>query len=166
MSEYRRRLLDRLLLEVDRAERWIALAAEREGDVAGEHEPGDALRAIASHARASARLLAPLLPPRAPARTAVALAAALGALRRLVLLRVFDGERAYRAMLGDLHRELDLVHLLHAVAAREDLPGVTAWCDAWLTLRAPMLARAELALAWFADDPRLALHVRAALRAS
>jgi hypothetical protein len=163
MDGYRRRLLDRLLIEVDRAERGIAICAEAEGDEVGEVEPGDALRAIAAHARASARLIAPLLPPRPAARTAVALAALARALRRLVVIRVLDGERAYRAVLADVHRQLDVVHLIRAIAHREALAGVVGWCDAWLALRTPMLARAGRALAWFADDPVLALHVRPAL---
>ena len=166
MDGYRRRLLDRLLVEVDRAERWTALCAENEGDAVGEVTPGDALRAIAAHARTSPRSLAPLMPPRRPARTVEVLTSLVRSLRRLILIRVLDGERAYRAVLADLHREIDLVHLIHGVAAREELAGVSAWCDAWLALRAPLVARAELALAWFVDDPHLALHVRPALHLS
>lgn len=126
-------------------------AAERLGDV----PPSIALRAVAAHANEALDELPKLakvrgIPLAAPGQLA---ADALAAVRRLLVDRLVDHERAYRATLLEMRRGLDLVRTLRAAADDEGDDDLAAFCDRWLPVRERLVSGVAAELPWLARHP-------------
>jgi len=65
--------------------------------------------------------------------------------------------RTFRETLGTLRHGADVVRMTRAVAERADAPDIVGWCTEWLGVRQPLLTELESAMAWFADNPGLAM---------
>jgi hypothetical protein len=152
-SSDRRRLLDKLLRELQRSEAQALEHPSREGRRLGETPPVDALRDVAMHALAMRPRLQLALEGHGLTAGRGGIGATLSTLRQLVTDRIHDAERAYRAALLDLRHGLDVVRVLREVARLEELFGLIRWCDDWLPARRTLIARVEAHLAWFADQP-------------
>jgi len=152
-SSDRRRLLDKLLRELQRSEAQALEHPAREGRRLGETPPVDALRDVAIHALAMRPRLQLALEGHNLTTGRGGISATLSTLRQLVTDRMHDAERAYRAALLDLRHGLDVVRVLREVARLEELFGLIRWCDDWLPARRTLVARVEAHLAWFADQP-------------
>ena len=159
MGPDRRRLLDRLIREVVRAETQAIDHATREEKRIGHVPPVAALREVAKHASGMRARFAAIVrahdlePTRAGSFTAT-----LSTIRDLVADRIVDDERAYRTCLLDLRHGIDVVRLTREVARTEELFGIIRWCDDWLGARRTLVSRVEAQLAWFAEAHGVALR--------
>jgi hypothetical protein len=149
----RRRLLEKLLRELVRAEAQAIDHVSREARRIGEVAPVDALRDVAVHAMAMRPRYAKLLEGHGLVAGRGGITATLSTLRHFVSDRTVDAERAYRAALLDLRHGLDVVRVLREVARLEELFALIRWCDDWLAARRTLVARVEAQLEWFADHP-------------
>lgn len=149
----RRRLLDKLLRELQRSETQAIEAPPREARRLGESAPVLALRDVAAHAeRMRARLLR-ALDGHGLAPSESRIGATFSTLRQLVADKVYDAERAFRGTLLDLRHGVEVVNVLREISRAEELFAVIRWCDDWLGARRTLVARVEAQLAWFAEQP-------------
>ncbi len=154
-SSDHRRLLDKLLRELVRAEARSLEHAERERRRNGDTPPVHALSEVAAHAsdmrlRLSHALEAHGLPAIA------ATGATWTTVHWLAIDRMFGAERAYRAALLDLRHAVDVTRVLREAARLDELFAVIRWCDDWLSVRRMLVAHVEMQLAWFArQSPRV-----------
>jgi len=149
----RRRLLEKLLRELVRAE---GLAVEHASAVArriGETAPVDVLRDVRLHALSMRSRFVRALEGHSLSASRGGVAATLSTLRCFVAERVHDPERAYRGALLDLRHGVDVVRVLREVARLEELFALIRWCDDWLTARRTLVARVEAQLPWFTQLP-------------
>ncbi|MDB4963523.1 MAG: hypothetical protein JWP01_3522 [Myxococcales bacterium] len=155
-----RRLLEKLIREITRAETQAIDHPVREAKRIGETAPIVSLREVATHAAAMRTRFQDVLHAHEISVHRGTLGATLATLRHLVVDRVIDAERSFRTALLDLRHGIDVVKLLREVARREELFGVIRWCDDWLGARRTLVARVEAQLAWFAEQHALSLgHV-------
>jgi hypothetical protein len=148
----RRRLLEKLLRELVRAEEQAIEHASREAKRIGETPPVTALREVAVHVQSMRPRFAHVLEGHALVTGRGGITATLSTLRHLVTDRIHDAERAYRAALLDLRHGLDVVRVLREVGRLEELFALIRWCDDWLPARRTLVARVEAQLQWFADQ--------------
>lgn len=154
MLDHDRRLIDKLVREIARAEVHAIEHAARETRRLGLVPPVDALREVASHATS-------MRPRFALALTGHALhvhrrtTSTFGALRELLFDRSMDPERAFRVALLDLRHALEVVEVTRDASRRVGMFGVIRWCDDWLATRRTLVARAEAQLAWFEEHELL-----------
>lgn len=154
-SSERRRLLDKLLRELQRSEGQAIEHPAREARRIGESPPVIALRDVAVHAMTMRPRFQLALDGHDLGGHRAGISATLFSLRQLVTDRVHDAERAYRGALLDLRHGLDVVRVLREVARLEELFGLIRWCDDWLPARRTLVARVEAQLGWFAEQPGL-----------
>jgi hypothetical protein len=149
----RRRLLDKLLRELVRAEAHAIEHVSREAKRIGETPPVQALRDVAAHALSMRPRFKLVIEGHdlAPARGGIG--TTLSTLRQLVTDRIHDAERAFRGALLDLRHGVDVVGVMREVARHEELFALIRWCDDWLLARRTLVARVEAQLAWFAAQP-------------
>ena len=146
-----RRILDKLIREVARAEQQAIEHAAREVRRLGEVPPVLALREIGVHALELRPRLEYVVvghdlswPRRTP--------------RSLHKSLVIDAERAFRGALLDLRHGVALVERLCELSKLTELFGIHRWCGDWLSARRTLVARTAAHLAWYVegvDDPRL-----------
>ena len=154
MQSDRRRLLDKLLRELQRSETQAIEHAPREARRIGEATPVHALRDVALHAQQLRPRLIAAIEGHALVPGEGRLGATFSTLRQLVADRVYDAERAYRGALLDLRHGIDVVRVLREVARLEELFALIRWCDDWLAARRALVARVEAQLGWFAEQPQ------------
>jgi hypothetical protein len=154
MQSDRRRLLDKLLRELHRAEAQALEHAPREARRIGETAPVVALRDVGLHALQMKPRLALVLDGHALAPHEGRFGTTFSTLRQLVADRVYDAERAFRGALLDLRHGIDIVRVLREVSRLEELFAVIRWCDDWLGARRTLVARVEAQLGWFAEQPQ------------
>lgn len=147
-----RRLLEKLVREIARAEAQATEHGARELKRIGEVPPVIALREIAEHAYAMRPRFDDVLDGYDIHVTKGSFGATLATLRNLVAERVVDPERAYRTALLDLRHGMDVVKLMRVVSRNDELFGLIRWCDDWLGARRMLVAHAEAELVWFADQ--------------
>ncbi len=157
-----RRLLEKLIREILRAETQAVDHPVRELKRIGEVPPVATLQDVATHAVAMRERFIDVLHANELAFHRGTFGATLATLRHLVIDRVIDAERSYRTALFDLRHGIDVVKLLRAVAWRVELFGLIRWCDDWLGARRTLVARVEAQLAWFPEQEILAAQ-RAAM---
>lgn len=159
MSAKRHELLESLFHELFQTETSATKHPAREARRFGTSPPGRALRAVAEHAnRALASLPAVAAESGLPVSgTGSRIGALLSRLRQLVADRLVDTERSYRGTLLGLRHGVDLVHLVREVADREGIDALVQWCDDWLIERTPLVECVAGELAWFAEEPSVAL---------
>ncbi len=146
-----RRLLEKLIREIGRAETQATEHGPREAKRIGEVPPVHALREVATHATDMRQRFADMLAGHDIRLGRTGIGATLATLRHLVVDRVMDAERAFRTALLDLRHGMELVILLRELARRDMLFGVIRWCDDWLAARRALLARVEAQLGWYLD---------------
>ena len=149
----RRRLLDKLLRELVRAEAHAIEHAPREAKRIGEMPPVQALRDVAAHALSMRPRFGVVIEGHALAPARGGIGGTLSTLRQLVTDRIHDAERAYRGALLDLRHGVDVVRVMREVARHEELFALIRWCDDWLLARRTLVARVEAQLAWCAAQP-------------
>lgn len=137
------------------ARRHPRIEIQRLGDV----PPALVLRAVAAHADEALVALPVVvteeqLPVSLGGRT---VGATFSALRNQIVDLFLTAERSYRATLLGMRHGVDLVVLLEQVARRDRADALADWCADWLARRRPLLADAEQALSWFAQNPERAL---------
>jgi hypothetical protein len=159
MSVKRHELLESLFHELFQTEHSAAKHPMREAGRLGAVPPARTLRAVGEHAQRALASLPPVakecaLPVSGRGST---LGRLFSRLRQLVLDRVIDSERSYRGTLLGLRHGVDLVRLVREVADREGLDALVQWCDDWLIERAPLVEHVAGELAWFAEEPTVAL---------
>jgi len=148
----RRRLLDKLVRELLRAEAHAQEHPTHEARRLGDSPPVVALRAVADHAACLRPRLLHALDAHGLA-TRNTMVTTLTTLRHLVVDRMVDAERAFRGALLDLRHALDVVRVLRETSRLEGIFALIRWCDDWLPARRTLVARVEAQLAWFADQP-------------
>jgi hypothetical protein len=147
-----RRLLDKLIREISRAETQATEHAPREAKRIGDVPPVLALRDVATHAAVMRSRFVEMLSAHEIRLGRTGIGATLATLRHLVVDRVTDAERSFRTALLDLRHGVELVKLLREIARREVLFGVIRWCDDWLGARRTLVARVEAQLEWFPEQ--------------
>lgn len=155
----RRRLLDKLIREITRAELQAIEHPVRESRRIGDSPPVQALRDVAMHAGAMRPRLETILDGHEVSLQRAGFGATLATLRHLVVDHVVDAERSYRTALLDLRHGLDVAKLLREVARRDMVFGLIRWCDDWLAARRTLVARVEAQLAWFAEDEGITIRL-------
>jgi hypothetical protein len=86
-----------------------------------------------------------------------ALGQVVSALRHALFGRLIDTERSFRTTLLGLRHGVDVARLLREVALRTGEIHLLRYCDELLAERTRLLAHAEQALGWFAEQPAIAL---------
>jgi hypothetical protein len=151
MMPERRRLLDRLIREIDRGELHAAEHAARTEKAIGFVPPVFVLRDVARHAAGMRERFGHIVRGYDLQTTRSGIGVTLSSLRGLVVDRITDPERAYRTCLLDLRHGIDVVKLAREVARTEELFGIIRWCDDWLGARRTLVARVEAQLVWFVE---------------
>jgi hypothetical protein len=146
-----RRLIDKLIREISRAEAQAVEHGPREARRLGEVPPVLALRDVADHALAMRPRLLAMLGGHDLKIARPGVGATLSTLRSMVVEQVIDPEASFRTALLDLRHGLEVVKLLRETARREHLFGVIRWCDDWLGVRRTLVARVEAQLAWYVE---------------
>jgi hypothetical protein len=163
------RLRDQLARELVQSEHDARVHTRREAKRLGNVPPARALAAIAAHADVVGGFLASYVGAQQPRgrRIGAAVGAAFSAVRQVLVDRVIDAERSYRATLLGLKHGIDTARLLRDVATAHGEVDLARWCDALVEDRGCLVEIAERALAWFAVHPDVALAsgARLALRA-
>lgn len=159
MDDDLRRLRRKLSPELLQAEHDAVIHARREARRLGDVPPARALLAIAEHAMRTRSQLEAKLRLEQPTglRLGRAVAETFSAVRHLLIDRIMDAERSYRATLLGLRHGLDVARLLREVALRETDAELVHSCDELLVERSGLLEEAEQALAWFAEQPARAI---------
>jgi hypothetical protein len=143
-----RRLLDKLVRELARAETQAIEHGPREARRIGDVPPVVALLAVTDHARVMRPRFIAMVGGHDLELRRHALATTLAGLRHFV---VGDPERAFRSALLDLRHGIDVVRLMRETARHDLLFGLIRWCDDWLGARRTLVARVEAQLAWYAE---------------
>ncbi len=151
-------LLRSLFHELFQTEQSAHRHAMRECERLGATGPGDALRAISTHAVGVLRELPAL------ARDEQLPVSRLGQLvgtmfskaRDLFADRLIDEERSYRGTLLGMRHGVDLVKLIRHVADASGRVEIGGFCTRWLETREPLVAAVEQQLSWFAHHPDVA----------
>lgn len=153
------RLREKLCRELSQSERDASLHTTREAGRLGDVPPAQALLAIAAHARSLRAAFDALITTDQPVgvRLGRTVGHVFSALRHFLFDRMIDTERSYRGTLLGLRHGVDITRLLREVALREGDAKLVRFCDELLVERQGLLEHAEQALAWFADEPTLAL---------
>jgi hypothetical protein len=146
-----RRLIDRLIREVVRAEAQAVEHPVREAKRLREAPPIHVLRDVAEHAAAMRPRFEVMVLDHGLALHRYGIGR-LSTLRHLVVDRVSDPERAFRTALLELRHGLEVVGVLREAAWTQGFFGVIRWCDDWLSARRTLVARASAQLAWFAEN--------------
>jgi hypothetical protein len=158
IAEHQRELLTSLFRELFQAERSAELHGEREARRLGMGSPASALHAVAAHARRAHRELEGLAgDEEVRLRDAAGrVGALLSNARHLLLDRLVDRERSFRATLLGLRHGLDTVRMLRHVADAAGRVELGGFCTRWLEEREPLVADVERSMSWFAHHPGLA----------
>ena len=130
--------------------------AQRLGDV----PPAAPMYAIAAHAESTLPEIRALAAERElPAVEAGrAFGSAFSTLRQYAADLLLSHEKSYRGTILGARHGIDLVILLEDVATEAEDPLLAAWCGGWLEVRRPLVERAAGELAWFAENPDLAMR--------
>jgi hypothetical protein len=156
-----RKLEQKLCRELSQSEHSAIVQPRREARRLGDVPPAHALLAISEHAKAVRPRLDALIERRTSAR-GIEIGRALGELfsvvRTFVVDQMIDTERSYRGTLLGLDHGIDIVRMLAVISARDGDEHLAMFCDEWLTQRLALVDRARGELAWFADQPTLALQ--------
>jgi hypothetical protein len=160
MASSLRRLREKLCRELAQSEHDAIIHCEREASRYGARPPGEALRAVADHARQIRPLLEGLLGKRQGAgiRAARMVAEVFSAVRHFAVDWIIDAERSYRATLLGLYHGLGVAGMLREVVVQQHDHDAVRLCDELLEGRTQLLSRAEACVRWFADHPELALR--------
>jgi hypothetical protein len=155
MTSDHRRLLDKLLRELLRAEARAIEHADREGRRNGRTAPVDALREVARHATDMRPRLVRALESHGVGGLASGHSPSWATVQWLAIDRMFGAERAFRAALIDLRHAIDVTRVLREAARLDEMFAVIRWCDDWLAVRRMLVAHVEAQQAWFARQARL-----------
>jgi hypothetical protein len=154
------KLCTKLCRELAQSERSAVVQPQREARRLGDVSPAHALLAIAEHAKELRPRFEALMVKRQP--NGIKIGRAFGELfsmiRHAIADRVIDAERSYRGTLLGLRHGVDVVRLLREVALREHDTYLMRFCDEFLIERVALIEGAEQALAWFAEQPALAIR--------
>lgn len=154
-------LKEKLCRELSQSEQSAIAQPRREARRLGDVPPAHALLAISEHASAVRPRLDALFESRAGApgiRFGKIVGEVFSVLRHAVFDRLIDTERSYRGTLLGVDHGADIVRMLAAIAARDGDEHLAMFCAEWLRDRLPLVERARRELAWFADQPELALQ--------
>ena len=159
MSDPRVRLRDKVCRELAQAEHDARLHTRREAKRLGDCPPARALLAIAEHADDVELALVKLTKHRQSIglRLARIVAKVFSGMRHLVIDRLIDRERSYRATLLGLKHGMDTLRLLREVVTITGDVALLKFCDLVMVERLCLLEDAEQALVWFAEQPEVAL---------
>ena len=154
------KLRRKLCRELSQSEHDAKVHPTREARRLGNTPPAGALRAIAAHAEELRPRLEALLSrdQRVGLRLGRTVGSLFSMIRHLILDRIIDAERSYRGTLLGLRHGIDVARLLREVAAREGDAALVRFCDELLVARLCLIEDAEQVLAWFAEQPSLALR--------
>lgn len=158
----------KLCRELAQTEQSAAVHCEREARRYGDHPPAERLRAISRHAVGMRAELAPLFAPRQALgeRIGRGIGEALSLLRQVVIDRVVDAQRSYRATLLGVRHGVDVARVLQEVLTRtHDATGVQL-CAKLIAERVALIEAGERALTWFARRPDLAVRTATSLQAA
>jgi hypothetical protein len=155
----------KLLRELFQCEHDVATHPAREARRFGDTPPGIALRAIANHGAVALGQLSLISRHGTEARAKLGhlVGEVVSLTRYLFVDRLIDAERSYRATLLGLKHGIDVIRMLREVAERDGDLALSLWCEDTLIERESLVHEAEMAMAWFAEEPRMALRSGAAL---
>ncbi len=157
-----RKLREKLCRELSQSEHSAIAQPRREAKRLGDVPPARALLAIAQHAESQRARFDALAAARGAGRVGLGLGKWIGELfsllRHYLFDRLIDTERSYRGTLLGVTHGVDIVRLLSAVATREGDAHLLGFCEEWLNTRLSLLSLAQEQLAWFADQPQLAVQ--------
>jgi len=153
------KLRNKLCRELAQSEHDAKTHCAREARRYGAYPPGKVLRAVSEHARElEPRLTTVWRDQGVGVSAGRAVGEAFSSIRHLIVDRVLDAERSYRATLLGLRHGLDAARLLRSVLAEQRDVAAIAICDTLIEGRARLLTRLEDQLRWFAAHPELALR--------
>lgn len=157
-----RKLKEKLCRELSQSEHSAIVQPRREARRLGEIPPAKALLAVSQHAAAVRPRLDSLIEGRRATVRGVEVGRAVGEvfslLRHYLFDRIIDTERSYRGTLLGLDHGIDIVHMLAAITLRDGDEHLGMFCAEWLVERTALVQQARAELAWFADQPKLALQ--------
>jgi hypothetical protein len=154
------KLREKLSRELAQSEHDAIIHGAREARRYGADPPALVLRAVSEHARKLNPTLVAIWGDQAAVgvRAGRAVGETFSSIRHFAVDWVLDAERSYRATLLGLRHGLDTARLLRGVLAEQRDRPALAVCDALIEGRAPLLARLEDRLRWFAAHPEVALR--------
>lgn len=153
------KLVATLLPEALQAETSAAIHCGREAERLGGVPAGVAMRAVAEHAERTLPDLRDLVEGRGQ-KSAYAgrpIGRTLSSVRELATDIVISQEKSYRGTLLGIHHGLVTFMLLEDAATATSEQVLADFCSEWLAERATLTATVERDLAWFAQNPQIAL---------
>lgn len=135
------------------AERHPEVEADRLGDV----PPSIPMRLVSAHATRALATLETLAAERGfdVASAGKGVGEMFSQVREKMADLVLTNQVSYRGTLIGIRHGIDLVRLVHRAA--EDDAALRAWATEWLDERSYLASSVEKELAWFADNPDVAL---------
>lgn len=157
-------LIRTLVAEAFQTEQSAKTHCAREAKRLGASPPGVAMRAASEHATATLRKLEAIAEARdcaghAPGRFVGRM---FSMVRELTTDLFLSEEKSYRGTLLGMQHGKGVFLFLEDTAIANGDQELADFCHAWLERRAPILLDTEQDLAWFAENPKVAL-ARAAL---
>ena len=159
-AEALQKLLHTLFIELFQTERSADAHSRREAGRLGDEPPAQALRAVSSHANGALLEISVLAASRgfSDTRWGMAVGSLFSSIRDLLADRLIDRERSYRGTLLGMRHGMDLMRSLRGVARSAGDTELSAYCEAWLEGRAPLVDAVAAELSWFATHPARALE--------
>jgi hypothetical protein len=153
------KLIAMLMPEAVQNEELALVHCGREAERLGNVPPGVAMREVTEHARRVLARLRDLADAHAtrPPSPGSAIGRTFTSVRDLATDIVMNQERSYRATLLCVHQCRSSILLLEDAAVAVSDQALADFCSAWLTERERLVGEAERDLAWFAQNPSVAL---------
>lgn len=159
MKDRPTKLVRLLLPEAFQTEESARVHPAREAKRLGKVPPSEPMLAIARHARRSLDELGRLAVARgrAGSRSGTWIGRLFSIVRDLTTDLVMSSEKSYRGTILGLHHGLGVFNLLEDAAIVSGDQELADFCARLIAERAKLVADAERELAWFAQNPELAL---------
>ena len=154
----RRDLFQKLGRELLQTETSAVVQGHREASRLPGTPAAEALVRISRHAEASLAELPPSFQYGGSLGLSPLLGQLFSGIRQLVVDRMTDRERSYRATLRGMRHGIDVVRLLAPLARAQREAAFESWCIEWLYTREELVEQATAQLEWFAMHPRQAIQ--------
>ena len=131
----------------------------REARRLGGAAPASPMLAVTGHAKTSLVRLERLASARgqSSSRAGTLLGQLFSIVRNVTTDLVMSAEKSYRGTILGMHHGMGVFHLLEDAAIVSGDQELADFCSEWLSVRAGLIAACERELAWFAQNPDVAL---------
>jgi hypothetical protein len=156
----REKLRSKLCRELAQSEHSAIYHSTREAKRLGDVPPAHALLAIAEHARSYQKRFEIVAKEHPTLGLSIgrAVGEVFSLLRHVIFDRMIDVERSYRGTILGAKHGTDVARLLREVALVDHEAAMIDFVNAWLSEREALVRAAETQLAFFAEEPKIAIR--------